>query len=1098
MSLKDPSESSGSLDFPVVGVGASAGGLDAFKKFLQHVPVNSGMAYVLVQHLAPAHESLLPEILARETKLPVLEITDDINILQDHIYIIPENKMLTVYDGKLKLEPRKKNKTVHLPIDIFFNSLAEVHNGFARGVILSGTGFDGTLGLKTIKERGGATFVQDPDSAAFDSMPLSAIRAGAADFVLEVQEIPDKLHHIDHAYENSNAYANEDTALTSKDDDFYKHILRLLKLKTGNDFSHYKQPTIRRRIARRMVITKREDQDAYLSYLRNNPDEQSALFNDVLIPVSYFFRDSKIFNLLCETAFPRIINEKTATDSIRVWVAGCSTGEEAYSLAISIHEFLGDKLPDLKVQIFASDISENVIAKARAGIYNRQEVQNISDVRLKNYFTKIESAYHINKEIRDMCIFAVHNFVKDPPFARMDLITCRNVLIYLDPFLQKKTLNTFHYSLKPHGVLFLGKSETAGQVTNLFEPLVRNQKIYARKNTADNFVPIPYERAGSVPADKRNDVRKKAFEPDFQKRANELLFTKYTPPGVIINSSKEIIHFHGETRMFLSPPPGKPNFNIFKMLRNELVFELRTALLEANASNENVVKEYLQLKGEDYLVNLEIIPLEAKNGEGHMLILFHKVLVITDEKTTAAQRKTAQSERNKQLEAEIEQMREDIRRVTEDQEAANEELQSANEELLSNSEELQTLNEELETSAEELQSNNEELLTVNDELIDRQEQLTMARLYAEAVIQTIREPLVILNKDFRIKSANEAFFKYLKTTEYDVEGKIIFDLKIAQWTIGNLKNELFKALTEKVTIEDVEVKIHLPDIGERTMLLNIRPILNDSLGEPLLLLAIEDITEIRAANTMLQSNNRELIESNKELTSFSYIASHDLQEPLRKIHTFSKMILKDTDSSLSTDAATYLERVMVSVRRMQQLTDDLLKYSHLHDIDKNEFENTDLKSIVDEVTEELSEPIASAGAKVEVSNLPVIMAEPLLMRQLFINLIGNALKYRTLERPPIVTISFSVADKNEIKQINGDLTTRYYKIKVADNGIGFPPDQAHRIFEPFQRLHGKDKYEGTGIGLAICSKIAFQHKGFITADAKPGEGATFNLYLPLL
>jgi two-component system CheB/CheR fusion protein len=1095
MSLKDLPSNHSSVNFPVVGVGASAGGVDAFKKFLQNIHLDSGMAYVLVQHLAPAHESLLPEILARESKLPIYEITDDISIAPNNVYIIPENKMLTVYDGKLKLEPREKIKKPNLIIDVFFNSLAEVHNGFARGVILSGTGFDGTLGLKTIKERGGSTFVQNPDSAAFDGMPLSAIRAGAADFILEVEDIPEKLHHIDNAYENSNAY-DEEGLSKKKDDDFYKHIIRLLKQRTGNDFGHYKQPTIRRRIARRMVITKREDPESYLGFLRNNTEEQDALFNDVLIPVSYFFRDSKIFNMLCETAFPRILSEKGSTDSIRVWVAGCSTGEEAYSIAISLHEFLTDKMPDIKVQIFASDISENVIAKARAGIYGRQEIQNISETRLRNYFTKIEGAYHINKEIRDMCIFAVHNFAKDPPFARMDIITCRNVLIYLDPFLQKKTLTTFHYSLRPNGVLFLGKSETTGNATNLFEPLVRNQKIYARRNTAESIIPAPFERFENVHIDKQSDVRKKPFEPDFQKRANELLFSKYTPPGVIINNNKEIIHFHGETRLFLSPPPGKPNFNIFKMLRPELAFELRTALLKIKASHESIVKEHLLLKGEDFQVNLEVIPLESKTGDGHILILFHKVFGFAEEKSTLSSRKNAHSERNKQLEAEIDQMREDIRRVTEDQEVAYEELQSANEELLSNSEELQTMNEELETSAEELQSNNEELLTVNDELIDRQEQLTTARLYAEAVIQTIREPLVILNKEYRIKSANEAFYRYLKTTEQDSDGKIIFDLN-AQWQIGNLKNELAKALQEKITIEDLEIKIKLPELGERTMLLNIRPILNENLGESLLLLAIEDITEIRAANMMLQYNNRELLESNKELTSFSYIASHDLQEPLRKIHTFGKLILKDDQTQMSTEAVAYLERIIVSVKRMQQLTDDLLSYSHLHNADQEEFENTNLNSLLSEVMEDVAEIAESMTARITVADLPVVKINASLMRQLFLNLISNALKYKKADISPVISISFSIADKNEMMKVGGRSEIQYYKIMVEDNGIGFSQDQSVRIFEPFQRLHGKDKYEGTGIGLAICSRIAFKHNGFITAEGKPGEGARFNIFLPL-
>ncbi|MCR5862059.1 ATP-binding protein [Flavobacterium sp. J372] len=1087
---------SSDINFPVVGVGASAGGLDAFKKLVRNIPANSGMAYVLVQHLAPDHDSLLSEILSRETTVPVLEIIDDINIHPNHIYVIPENKMLTVYDGKLKLGPRESIKP-NMAIDVFFNSLAEVHKGFARGVLLSGTGFDGTRGLQTIKEGGGSTFVQNPESAAYDIMPLSAIRASAADFILEAEEIPEKLQHVDNAYESSNAYEDDDDAIAKIDDDFYKHIIRLLKLKTGNDFAHYKQPTIRRRIARRMVITKKEEPETYLAYLKSNKDEQDALFNDVLIPVSYFFRDSKIFSMLCETAFPRILKEKKPNGSIRVWIAGCSTGQEAYSIAISLHEFLADKMPEIKVQIFASDISENVIARARAGVYSKQEVQNISETRLKNYFTKIENAYHINKDIRDMCIFAVHNFVKDPPFAKMDIISCRNVLIYLDPFLQKKTLDTFHYSLMPNGILFLGKSETAGNVINLFEPLVKNQKIYARKDSTDNYKPAAYERMNASPAYKQAETRKKPFEPDFHKQANELLFTKYTPAGVIINQNKEIIHFHGDTSPFLVQPPGKPNFNIFKMLRDGLAFELRTALLKVKANHESITKENLELKGLDYLVNLEIIPLENKNEEGHLLVLFHKVLRPSEDKPSVKQRKSAQTERIRQLEAEIEQMREDIRRVTEDQEVANEELQSANEELLSNSEELQTLNEELETSAEELQSNNEELISVNDELMDRQEQLTMARMYAEAIIQTIREPLVILNKELRIKSANASFYNHFKTTEQDTEGKLIFDLAKGHWQISELKNELLKALNDKAVTEGLEIKIQFPDLGERTMLLNIRPILNDSLGEQLILLAIEDITDIRAANNMLLYNNRELLESNKELLAFSYIASHDLQEPLRKIHTFTKMISNDPKTSLSGESATFLDRIMVSVRRMQLLTDDLLNYAQISNSNDDEVENTDLNSLVNDVLEDLKDTVQSVNAEIKVSELPVVKVIPLLMRQLFINLIGNAIKYRKADGQPIVNISFSVADKSEIADLGVDPETRYYRIKIADNGIGFPQEQSQRIFEAFQRLHGKDKYEGTGIGLAICKKIALRHDGFITAESNPGSGATFNLFLPL-
>jgi len=1091
-------ENTSTINFPVVGIGASAGGLDAFKKLLQNVPVKSGMAYVLVQHLAPAHESLLPEILARETQIPVHEITDDINLAPDNIYIIPENKILTAYDGKLRLEARELGNSTPMPIDIFFNSLADVHHGFSRGVVLSGTGYDGTIGLMTIKERGGSTFVQNPESAAFDGMPLSAIRAGAADFVLEAEEIPAHLLNIDLAYESSHAYTDLDLNLQKSDDDNFKQIIRVLKYRTGHDFSHYKQPTIRRRIARRMVITKMHSPDAYYNLLRNNVSEQDALFNDVLIPVSYFFRDSKIFATLPETVLPHIMQNKSPEGSIRMWVAGCSTGEEAYSIAICLHEYLGDQLSDMKVQIFASDLSENVINKARTGIYTRQEVQNVSERRLRKYFTKIESLYHVNKEVRDMCVFAVHNFVKDPPFAKMDLISCRNVLIYLDPFLQKKALNTFHYSLREQGVLFLGKSETTATVPALFEPLIKNHKIFLRRNTSDNFIAMGVERSEKIVPGKPQALQKKtSLEPDFFKLAKEVLFSDFTPAAVIIDENKEILHFHANTEPFLIQQPGKPNFNLYKMAREGIVFELRTAIVKCKNTHQRVKKENVPLKGKDYKVNFEVVPLGDNEVDNYYLILFQQSNPVVVQKMSARQRKSEESLRIKQLEAEIEQMRDDIRKVSEDQEVANEELQSANEELLSNSEELQTLNEELETSAEELQSNNEELITVNDELMDRQAQLSMSRLYSEAIIETIREPLVVLNSKLRVRSANAAFYKYFKTSEQEIEGRVVFDTIQGTWNTDEFKDKVSRVLPDRIKLEDIEITLSVPDMGTRTILVNIRPIINDNLNEQLILIALEDISDIRAANMSLLQNNRELEENNRELTSFSYVASHDLQEPLRKIYTFSKLIVEDDGTTLSEDSGMYVDRILVSTSRMQQLIDDLLHYSHVGKANDNELEETDVTQLIHDVFIELKEIADAKNAVFKTANIPHLQVIPTLVYQLFINIISNSIKYSKPDVPPEITISYSVPKSNEIAKVGGDLQRSYCKIRITDNGIGFSQMDSKRIFEPFMRLHTKDKYEGSGIGLAICKKIMVQHKGFITAESTLGSGSAFNVYFPL-
>jgi len=1097
MLLQETPLNNTTINFPIVGVGASAGGLDAFSRLLRSIPEKSGMAYVLVQHLAPDHDSLLPEILSRETKIPVYEIVDDIHLQPDTIYIIPENKMLTATDGRLKLTPRDNGSKVNKPIDVFFKSLAEVHKSFARGVVLSGTGYDGTDGLKIIKEYGGCTIAQAPDDAAYEGMPLSAIRAGAADFVLVVEEIPAQLKNIDFAYEHSFAYLDGLQASPDNEDELFRQIIRLLQQRSGNDFSHYKQPTIRRRIARRMVICKIDAMAAYLNLLQNEKKEQDLLFNDILIPVSYFFRDSKNFSVLINEAFPLIAQNKTASDSIRVWVAGCSTGEEAYSMAICLKEYFNEILPDIKIQIFASDISENVIAKARAAIYSSADVQNISQAHLNAYFTKLDGAYHVKKEIREMCVFAVHNFIKDPPFAKMDLISCRNVLIYMDRFLQKKALNTFHYALKPNGVLFIGKSETVNNVANLFDSLVKNQKIYTRKSTKDNFVPVPYEVQDNRSISYHTKERKAEIPGNnIHKKVNELLFTRYTPASLILDETKEIIHFHGDVSPYLLPSPGKPNFNVYKLLHEDLAFEVRAALLAVKGGNKGIVRENLPVKGKDFTVNLEVLSIED-NGEQHYLLLFHKNLIAAEEFDLLTQRKTAEQERIQQLEAELQQMRDDIRRVTEDQEVAYEELQSANEELLSNSEELQTLNEELETSTEELQSNNEELNSVNDELKDRQQQLSSAMLYSASIVETIREPLIVLGSDLRVKSANASFYKYFKTTEQETEGRILFDLADGKWQNANLKEELLKVQYARTKVDDFELEILLPEIGERVMLLNLRPIMDENLGEQLILIAINDMTEMRTINSLLEKNNLALEETNKELSSFSYIASHDLQEPLRKIHTFSKLIAEDAGSALSQESSEHIDRILVSTKRMQQLTEDLLDYSHIGNSDHYKLFDTDLNTIVRESIEELNDNITAKGATITIATLPVIRAIPQLIRQVFINLIGNAIKYSNKNIAPIILIDGKELENNELPLVQGISNTKYFRLTVKDNGIGFPDDQTLKIFEPFHRLHSKDKYDGTGIGLAICKKIMTKHQGFITAESLPENGATFTLFFPL-
>jgi len=424
------------------------------------------MAFILVQHLEPTHESLLPDILQKVTSIPIKEITNNVLMEPDRIYIIPSNKLLTVAEGRLQLSPRLSDNARNRPIDLFFTSLAEVYQGQAIGIVLSGTGTDGTLGLKAIKEHGGFTFVQQPLSAASPGMPQSAIDAEVADFILAPEEIPLQLMHL--AETSKNGLAEGAQEMQQARENAFRELLHILRARKGTDFTYYKQTTVRRRIIRRMGLNKIQDVEAYLTFFKENIQEQELLYQDMLIPVTSFFRDPKIYGFLCESIFPQLLKEKDTTNTLRIWIAGCSTGEEPYSMAICLCEYLGDRAADVKIQIFASDISDRSIAKARSGLYSRRDIGGLSAARLQQYFTKVNGSFQINKSIRDMCVFACHNFLKDPPFARMDLISCRNVLIYMDPFLQKRALTTFHYALNEGGYLLLGNSETIAPAADLF------------------------------------------------------------------------------------------------------------------------------------------------------------------------------------------------------------------------------------------------------------------------------------------------------------------------------------------------------------------------------------------------------------------------------------------------------------------------------------------------------------------------------------------------------------------------------------------------------------------------------------------------------
>ncbi|RXJ45728.1 chemotaxis protein CheB [Gelidibacter gilvus] len=1116
-------------NFPIVGIGASAGGLEAFKRLLKAIPESSGMAYVLVQHLDPEHESMLPEILQRVTSIPVHEITEDIHLAPDHIYTIPSNKILTSTDGVLQLTPRDK-KILNLSIDIFFTSLAEVHKEFAVGVILSGTGKDGTEGLKSIKEYGGISIAQDMESAAYDGMPENAINAGVVDFILAPDKIAEHLLQIN-STEITNNVDKKEEPQPKDDGSVFKQILSLLRQRSGVDFTHYKDPTLRRRIARRIAIVKKKNLNNYLQFLRTDDAEQDALFQDMLIPVTSFFRDPKAFETLSEKVFPCIIKNKNPDAPIRMWVAGCSTGEEAYSIAICLQEFLRlnpDKdREQTKIQIFASDISEKAIKKARSGNYTKAEVETLSASLLENYFTKTNNGYEVSKLIRDMCVIAPHNFLKDPPFAKMDLISCRNVLIYMDTFLQQKAFATFHYALKENGFLLLGKSESTGASSDLFASVAKKEKVYSRKPVAGRFRHIATELKEQASTRKFKSVTKpEATQTDFRKSAEAIMISK-SPASVVVNEQMDIVHIHGDITSFLQSPQGKPTHNLLLMAREGLGFELRNAIHKVTKNQAAVIKENVPMgrnsqndendEGKQYLVNIEIIPI-TDTVELHYLIRFEKTIVPNEkEDKSASSGKTKADDaikRNEQLEKELAYNREDMRSITEDMEAANEELQSANEELQSSNEEMQSLNEEMETSKEELQSTNEELIIVNQELFDKQEQLSAARIYSDSIVSTMFHPLIVLDKDLCIKTANAAFYKKFKVDENETEKKWFYEIQHHQFDDYRLRSLLVKVLSQKDQIEDFEIILKIPEVGERNLLMNARQIKNKRTAEQLILLAIEDVTDRRIAEeklktfseeletkvkertTELKKTNEELEQTNKQLDQFAHIASHDLQEPLRKILTFSKRLQLNHKEELSKEAKSYLDKIENASSRMTSLIRDLLNYSSLLEHEKV-YEQTDLNITVENIINDFELQFEEKKAQLKFSDLPTIDTIPLQMNQLFYNLISNALKFSREDVPPLITITSHTLSEKQIKKYSSlNPSISYVEIIVNDNGIGFEQKYSEKIFTIFQRLHTNEDYVGTGIGLAITKKIIENHYGLTFADAKEHSGASFHVILP--
>jgi two-component system CheB/CheR fusion protein len=750
-------------DFLVVGIGASAGGLDALNELFRNVPPD-GLAFIVVQHLAPDHESILAQLLARSAHMPVATAVDGVAIEPGHIYVIPPNVELAVLHGVIRILATTGTRGPRLPVDYLFRSLAEDHGRAAVGIVLSGTGTDGTLGLEAIKAAGGYTFAQDPSTAKYDGMPRSALTNGAADYSLAPKDIAVELariaqrrglHPVDRADEEMRVQSH------------LGKLFVLIRSEFGTDLSQYKSSTIDRRIERRMTLRKIASLEDYVRFVQQNRDELAALYKDVLITVTSFFRDPAVFEALKKDVFPSLFEHTERGQPVRAWVPACATGEEAYSIAISLVEYCEERRIDDRIQIFGTDIDNDAIQVARAGSYPANIELDVSQERLNRFFTRRDDGYVVKRRIRDTLVFSHQNILKDAPFSRMDLVSCRNFLIYLQPTAQKRVLRILHYSLNPTGYLLLGASESIGDKPELFAPIERKSKIYSKRPIAAQ---VPAEFRFGVPAmpEPLGDALGRPT-PSLQNLADRKVLELYAPPGVVVNQNLEVLQFRGRTGAFLDPAAGAASFNLLKITRYEFHIELKKAIQEVTRTHARFSSDVAyRVDGKEQLVKIDVVPLhDPKSKSRCFLVLFQqtpppKEIVVASRRAKGVHASpTRVAERVQTLERELAETREYLQTIVEEKESALEQLQSTNEELQSSNEELQSTNEELETSKEEMQSTNEELTTVNEELQNRLAELSQSNDDLHNVLTGVDNAIVIVGIDLKIRrftSAAERLF----------------------------------------------------------------------------------------------------------------------------------------------------------------------------------------------------------------------------------------------------------------------------------------------------------------------------------------------------
>jgi two-component system, chemotaxis family, CheB/CheR fusion protein len=1102
--------------FTMVGIGASAGGLEAISELLGGIAPLSGMAFLVVQHLAPSRPSLLSELLSKRTAMTVVEAVDGMVIEIDHVYVIPPNTSMSIAQCHIRLRPRGETLGPPMPVDDLFDSLARELGVGAIGVILSGNGSDGALGLQAIQAGGGITFAQDTASAGHGSMPRAAIGLGCVDSVLAPRDIATEIARIGKYPKRALDELELMGPATDPGDRGLRPLFRLLRNACNIDFTNYKRGTVQRRLSRRMALREMTSVADYIALLDSDEAETLALGRDLLIHVTEFFRDPETFVELTRTVFPRLIGDEDSPASIRIWVPGCSSGEEVYSIAICLMEYLGERCSDTKIQVFGTDVSVDALQTARAGRYIENIARNVSAERLERFFTRDGDHYCVNKSVRSLCTFARHNVAADPPFSRIDLISCRNLLIYLDPILQRNVMPLFHYALAPDGVLMLGRSESVGASSELFSLIPSgSSKLYSKKPrpgrprmglTASTVTPQSIVTARPSSGDREILTRAELLRLE----VDRMTLARYTPPSVLCDEELNVLEFRGDTSPYLVNPSGPPSSSLKRLARPAVFLAIDEAVRQARGESTVMRKASLRLNiaGGAASVTLEVHPVQIAGVPGRWYLIFFEApaeRVSTSPKprrvpltSVVAQAlrqlkglpvHESRSDKDLQiarLDAELESSHRHLLAMLEEHEIARENLRASEEELLSSNEEFQSTNEELETAKEEMQSVNEALTMTNDELRYRNlelktanDEVARARDFSQAIVETMSESLLVLEADLKIILANRAFYETFQTSPDITIGTELYALGNEQWNIPALRELLDELVPQRTSVRDYQITHEFPGIGLRTM--QMSAMRTAWPAQELILLTIADVTRQHQAFGRLQS-------ADQQKDEFLAMLAHELRNPLAAIRNGLQVWERG-----SADKETQKVARVAAQRQLDheiRLVEDLLDVSRItRGIIVLKTGRIDLVETVRRAIEAMRPEFEACQHEVTLAfpmDVLPITADSMRIEQVVTNLLGNAIKYTR----PGGHIRISIE-----RQLDDALLT------VVDDGIGMVAEFIPTIFDVFvQAERSLDrKAAGLGLGLALVHRLVELHGGSVRAYSEGlNRGSKFVVRLPAM